>query len=115
MQQATHRVFTKDETTIIWGDCLTSLNQIIPDATVDLVFADPPYNIGKMFMAFKDSWPSDEAYADWSRCWIDLCIAKLKPTGSMYVMASTQSLPYLDLYVRRRLTVLSRIVWHYDS
>src|SRR5437660_380971 len=33
----------------------------------------------------------------------------------MYFMASTQSMPYLDLYIRKHLTVLSRIVWHYDS
>jgi site-specific DNA-methyltransferase (adenine-specific) len=115
MQQAKHREFIKEGTTVVWGDCLTVLNEAIPDASVDLVFADPPYNIGKKFVAFKDNWPSDEAYAEWSRGWIDLCVAKLKPTGSMYVMASTQSMPYLDLYVRRRLVVLSRIVWHYDS
>ena len=30
-------------------------------------------------------------------------------------MASTQSMPFLDLFVRERITVLSRIVWHYDS
>jgi site-specific DNA-methyltransferase (adenine-specific) len=30
-------------------------------------------------------------------------------------MTSTQAMPYLDLWLRERLTVLSRIVWHYDS
>lgn len=89
--------------------------QTIPDRSVDLVFADPPYNIGKKFANFKDSWPSDEQYAEWCYGWIDLCIKKLSHTGSMYVMTSTQFQPYLDLYIRRHLTVLSRIVWHYDS
>lgn len=39
----------------------------------------------------------------------------LKPCGTMYLMTSTQAMPYFDLYVRERLTVLSRIVWSYDS
>ena len=44
-----------------------------------------------------------------------LCIQKLAPDGSLYVMTSTQCMPYLDLFLRERLTVLSRIIWHYDS
>lgn len=88
---------------------------ILPDESVDLIFADPPYNIGKRFANFVDKWPSDEAYIEWSHKWIDLCVQKLKPTGTLYMMSSTQSMPYLDLYLRQKLTVLSRIVWHYDS
>ena len=38
-----------------------------------------------------------------------------KPTGSLYVMTSTQAMPYLDLWLRERLSILSRIIWHYDS
>ena len=83
---------------IFWGECLSVLSQAVPDGSVDLIFADPPYNIGKQFANFKDSWPSDKQYADWCYTWIDLCIKKLKPTGSMYIMTSTQSMPYLDLY-----------------
>ena len=44
-----------------------------------------------------------------------MCLRKLKPNGSFYFMCSTQCLPYFDLYLRKRLTVLSRIVWFYDS
>jgi adenine-specific DNA-methyltransferase len=105
----------KNETaTIYQGDCLVVL-QDIPDSSVDLIFADPPYNIGKRFGEFKDAWPSDSEYAEWCYRWLDLCIRKLKPTGSLYVMTSTQAMPYLDLWLRERLTILSRIVWHYDS
>jgi adenine-specific DNA-methyltransferase len=109
------REFTKDGATILAGDCLSVLKDGVAERSVDLIFADPPYNIGKQFANFKDSWPSDDQYAEWCYGWLDLCVAKLKPTGTMYVMTSTQSMPYLDLYIRRRLTVLSRIVWHYDS
>lgn len=103
-----------DIATIYQGDCLDVLSEI-DDGSVDLLFADPPYNIGKRFGEFRDSWPSDLAYAEWCFRWLAGCIPKLKPNGSMYVMTSTEAMPYLDLWVRERLTVMSRIVWHYDS
>lgn len=99
---------------IYHGDSLNVL-QDVQDGSVDLVFADPPYNIGKQFSDFVDSWPSDKDYVEWCYEWLELCIKKLKPTGSLYVMTSTQSMPYLDLWLRDRITILSRIVWHYDS
>lgn len=100
---------------IYYGDALQVLAEYIPDSSVDLIFADPPYNIGKRFGNMVDKWPSDEEYARWCYKWIDLLITKLKPDGSMYIMTSTQAMPYLDLYLRERITILSRIVWYYDS
>ena len=97
---------------------LGSALEVLPtlaDQSVDLVFADPPYNIGKRFGDFADRWPSDEAYAAWCASWLELCLAKLKPEGSLYVMTSTQAMPHLDLFLRKRMTVLARIVWFYDS
>lgn len=102
------------DVTVLHGDCLEALRRI-SNGTVDLIFADPPYNIGKRFSDFQDTWPSDAAYAEWCYRWLGACIDVLKPTGSMYIMTSTQSMPYLDLWLRERITILSRIVWHYDS
>jgi site-specific DNA-methyltransferase (adenine-specific) len=99
---------------VILGDCLEELNRI-PDSSIDLIFADPPYNIGKKFGDFVDKWDTDQDYANWAKAWIDLCIQKLKPSGSFYLMSSTQCIPYLDLYLREKMTILSRIVWSYDS
>lgn len=107
--------YSNDLTTLYHGDCFDVLQNSIEDESVDLVFADPPYNIGKPFGGFGDKWPSDEAYAKWCQDWLALCLKKLKPTGSLYVMTSTQAMPYIDLWLRSRCTVLSRIVWHYDS
>ena len=87
----------------------------IPGASVDLIFADPPYNIGKDFNGRKDKWESDDEYLDWCYKWLDICIGKLKPDGSLYLMAATQAMPYFDIYLRKKLSVLSRIVWFYDS
>ena len=101
-------------TKVFHGDCLEVLLGL-SDESVDLVFADPPYNIGKRFSEFADTWSSDAEYTAWCYQWLEHCIRILKPTGSLYVMTSTQAMPYLDLWLRERLTVLSRIVWHYDS
>jgi site-specific DNA-methyltransferase (adenine-specific) len=101
-------------TTIYHGDCLQVLPEI-PDESIDLVFADPPYNIGKKFGDFKDQWPSDSEYVAWCSLWLTHCIRVLKPNGSLYVMTSTQAMPHLDLWLREHMTILSRIVWHYDS
>jgi len=105
---------SKNRDIIYNGNCLECLKDIA-DESIDLIFADPPYNIGKKFGDFLDNWKSDKDYAEWCYQWLELCIAKLKPNGSLYVMTSTQAMPYLDLWLREHLTVLSRIVWHYDS
>lgn len=110
-----YKKFSTNGHTIIHGDVLDVLQRDIPDNTIDLIFADPPYNIGKLFGQIKDEWESDDAYLHWSYQWLDLCIKKLKPSGSFYVMTSTQNMPYFDLYLRNRMTVLSRLIWHYDS
>ena len=109
------QVFQKENHQAILGDALDVLQTHIPDASVDLIFSDPPYNIGKDFNGRKDKWETEEAYLDWCYQWLDLCIEKLKPNGSLYLMASTQAMPYLDIYLRKKLHILSRIVWHYDS
>lgn len=100
---------------IILGDALEALKNEIPDNSVDLIFADPPYNIGKDFNGHKDKWESDESYLKWCYEWLNLCVKKLKPNGSFYVMTATQFMPYFDIFLREKLTILSRLVWYYDS
>ncbi|WP_261221780.1 adenine-specific DNA-methyltransferase [Ancylothrix sp. D3o] len=109
------QLFEHEGHEIILGDVIEALSQHIPDNSVDLIFADPPYNIGKDFDGLKDEWKCEKDYLRWCYRWLKLCINKLKPTGSLYVMNSTQNMPYFDIFLRRRLTILSRIVWFYDS
>ncbi len=94
---------------------MQALKYEVKDNSIDLIFADPPYNIGKNFAGCKDKWNSDEDYLDWCYQWLDLCIKKLKTNGSFYVMTSTQFMPYFDLYLRNRINIMSRIIWYYDS
>lgn len=100
---------------IYHADALTILPTEIANESIDLIFIDPPYNIGKQFSNFHDKWASDADYAAWAYQWMDECIRALKPTGSLYLMTSTQAMPYFDLYLRDKLSILSRIIWSYDS
>ena len=109
------KVFANGSHQVIWGDVISALNVYVDDESVDLIFADPPYNIGKNFNSTMDRWATDEEYLNWCYQWINLCVKKLKPTGCFYVMTATQNMPYFDLHLRKQMHVLSRIVWAYDS
>lgn len=108
-------IFDYKEHRIIQGDTLEALSNDVQDNSIDLIFVDPPYNIGKNFNGHKDKWATDEDYLNWCYKWIDLCIKKLKSNGSMYIMTSTQFMPFFDIFIRKKMTILSRLVWYYDS
>ena len=107
-------ILGNDQHKIIHGDALKAL-KTLPNNSVHLIFADPPYNIGKNFNGHIEKWETDEAYLEWCYEWLDLCIKKLKPNGSFYVMTATQFMPFFDIYLRKKLDILSRLVWYYDS
>ncbi|MFN7686356.1 MAG: adenine-specific DNA-methyltransferase [Sphingobacteriales bacterium] len=107
-------IFGNENHKIILGDAMEALRSI-SDNSIDLLFADPPYNIGKNFNGHIDKWKTEDDYLNWCYEWLDLCIQKLKTSGSLYVMTATQYMPFFDIYLRKRLTILSRIVWYYDS
>lgn len=104
----------KDGQLVLLGDSLKVL-QTMKSASVDLVFADEPYNLGKDFGRGKDSWKTTEEYINWNKKWITEAMRVLKPDGTMYVMSATQFMPFIDIFVQENYHVLSRIVWTYDS
>ena len=108
------RKYQGTSATILWGDIHAALRELAP-GSADLIVADPPYNIGKQFGATHDRWPDEASYLAWCAGWLELAASRLAPHGSLYLMASTQCMPHLDLFLRRHLHVLSRVVWHYDS
>ena len=107
-------ILGNNEHKIIYGDAIQALKSI-EDESINLIFIDPPYNIGKDFCGIKDKWATDEEYLNWCYEWLSLCIQKLKKNGALYVMTSTQFMPYFDIYLRDKIHILSRIVWSYDS
>lgn len=111
--QRNTRIYSDNSSTIIHGDALENLKQM-PSESVDLIFADPPYNIGKDFDGFVEDW-SEKDFLDWTYEWIDECHRVLKLTGTFYLMNSTENMPYLDIRCRKIFCIKSRIVWTYDS
>lgn len=103
-----------EKSTAILGDSLDVL-KTMPDACVDLIFADPPYGLGKDFGISIDIWENAHEYFTWCKQWIDECMRILKPRGTMYIMSSTQYMPILDRYIDETYFVVNRIVWTYDS
>ncbi|MDN5249105.1 MAG: site-specific DNA-methyltransferase [Alphaproteobacteria bacterium] len=85
---------------LIAGNCVTALEQI-PSASVDMVFADPPYNLqlngelhrpdNSIVSAVDDHWDQFEsfkAYDAFTRAWLLACRRVLKPTGTLWVIGS---------------------------
>jgi len=112
----TNGVEKKDNvsSSVILGDSLFILKKIKSNS-IDLIFADPPYGIGKDFGVTNDSFSDIDEYLYWCRLWIDECMRVLKHNGTMYFMSSTQFMPALDRYVDENYYVINRIVWVYDS
>jgi site-specific DNA-methyltransferase (adenine-specific) len=66
------------------ADCLGVL-PTIKDASVDTVFADPPFNLKKKYGSKSRDDRSDSDYLNWCRNWIDECIRILKPGGALFL------------------------------
>ncbi|MDR1798091.1 MAG: site-specific DNA-methyltransferase [Clostridiales Family XIII bacterium] len=84
----------------------------IRDETIDLVFADPPYNIRK---ADWDKFESQEQYIDWSLQWIKEISRILKPTGSLYICGFSENLADLKHPAMRYFEGCKWLVWSYKN
>ena len=112
--QLTEEYMNKNNSMAILGDSLSVLKKM-KDKSVQLIFADAPYNIGKDFGNNSDKWESVHAYIEWCKTWIDECMRVLSDNGTMYFMTATQHMPYLDVFASEKYNVLCRIIWSYDS
>jgi site-specific DNA-methyltransferase (adenine-specific) len=65
------------------GDCLEVLSKI-DNNSVDMVFADPPFNLEKKYGSYNDRKPM-EVYLDWCKQWLNEMVRITKPTGSIFV------------------------------
>ncbi len=108
----TPALFFKHPNGEIWlGDAIAWLGTL-ETGSVDLVFADPPYNIKK---AEWDEFESQQQYVEWSLRWIEEVARILKPTGTCYICGFSEVLADLKLPASRFFRGCRWLVWHYKN
>ncbi len=96
----------------LWlGDSLKWLKKI-PANSIDLVFADPPYNIKK---AEWDNFETQSKYVEWSLLWIEEAARILKPEGTLYICGFSEILADLKAPSMKFFKSCRWIVWHYKN
>lgn len=98
--------------TIYCGDSCERL-ECWPAGGVDLVFADPPYNIGYVYDQYRDDLP-DAEYVAWTKRWMAGCARVLRATGSMYIAIGAEFAADVRVLGRELgLHLRNWIIWHY--
>ncbi|HQE93070.1 MAG TPA: DNA methyltransferase [Anaerolineae bacterium] len=94
---------------VLEGDAVEWLKQY-PDNSVDLVFADPPYNLDKAYNTYADEHSRQE-YLAWCNAWLVEYARILKPTGALYVLNLPHWAMYHAVFLNQRLYFQNWIVW----
>ncbi len=94
-------------------DCIAGLKKL-DDGLVDLAFADPPFNIGYDYDAYKDALGGEE-YLAWSRDWTAEVVRVLKPEGTFWLSIGDEYAAELKVMLQREhgLCCRSWVVWYY--
>ena len=104
MQEYTNKIIT--------GDCIELLNGV-KEPFVDLIFADPPFNIGYKYDKYDDNVKADK-YIAWTEDWMVACLNALKPDGSFYIAIGDDYAAHVRLIGDKLgLTMRNWIIWHY--
>ncbi len=95
------------------GDCIELMKQI-ETGTIDLVFADPPFNIGYEYDEYHDRQDADE-YVAWSRSWIAEVHRVLKPGGTFWLSIGDEFAAELKVAAEHQVGFATRswVVWYY--
>ena len=92
-------------------DCLKGIGKLSTES-IDIVIADPPYNIGKDFGNDSDKMNFSK-YISWSKLWIAECQRVLKPTGMMFIYGFDEILAYLS--VQLPINKQRWLIWYYTN
>jgi site-specific DNA-methyltransferase (adenine-specific) len=101
---------------ILVGDTIATLNAL-PAGFADLVFADPPYNIGFKYDQYHDAREDDD-YVSFTHQWVDAAIRATRPTGSLFLMIGDEYAAEMRMHLKsheKKGSVFFRnwIIWHY--
>jgi DNA modification methylase len=98
---------------LIPGDCLKGLTALA-EGSVDLVFADPPFNIGYNYDVYDDR-KSEQAYLDWTEKWGRGIWRALKPTGTFWLAIGDDFAAELKVLFEKKIGFRCRswVIWYY--
>lgn len=91
------------------GEAIEILRQY-PNESIDLVFADPPYNLDKDYTIYNDG-QAHHKYVEWCNKWLAEYIRILKPTGSLFVLNLPRWALYHAEFLNRHIYFQNWIVW----
>jgi site-specific DNA-methyltransferase (adenine-specific) len=99
--------------TLYNSDCIAGMAKM-PAGSVDLVFADPPFNIGYKYDVYEDKLKAGE-YLDWSKKWGQAVVRVLKPDGTFWLAIGDDFAAELKLMFQRKLGLVCRswVIWYY--
>jgi len=93
-------------------DCI-EIMRTLPDKSIDLVFADPPFNIGIKYDVHNDNMPYGEYY-NWSEKWIKETYRLLKNTGTIYIAIGDEFAAEINVILKRAgFYFRNWIIWYY--
>ncbi len=94
-------------------DCVAGMGGMDAES-VDLAFADPPFNIGYTYDVYEDQLAADE-YLNWTRDWGAALVRTLKPTGSFWLAIGDDFAAELKMIFQRELKLTCRnwVIWYY--
>lgn len=96
----------------LWqGDSIEWLKSL-PDESIDMIFADPPYNIKK---ADWDTFESQEEYIKFSMKWVEQAARVLKPTGTLFICGFSEILADLKHPATKYFKSCRWIIWNYKN
>ena len=87
----------------------------LPDASVDLMFADPPYNLTKSFNNRRFKQSSSDDYAEWLDSWLSQTVRILKPTASVYICGDWRSSAAIHRVGEKYFVTQNRITWEREK
>ncbi len=97
---------------MIAGDCVKLLGKL-KEPVADLIFADPPFNIGYKYDVYEDRKAYDDYYK-WTAQWIAACSNVLKPQGSFWIAIGDEYAAELRVIARKAdLHLRNWVIWHY--
>ena len=95
------------------GDSIQLLQSLPADDRADLVFADPPYNIGFSYDVYDDN-RSDDEYLNWTRKWMEAVSGALKPEGSFWLAIGDEYAAELKQVAGKvGFQLRSWVIWYY--